>query len=42
MTNPAAKGERFIAVSGGIMSMLDIARALKTRLGNAANSKRSA
>ena len=36
MTNPAAKGERFIAVSGGIMSMLDIARVLKTRLGDAA------
>jgi dihydroflavonol-4-reductase len=38
MTNPAAKGERFIAVSGGIMSMLDIARVLKTRLGNAAKN----
>lgn len=38
MTNPAAKGERFIAVSGGIMSMLDIARVLKTRLGDAAKN----
>jgi nucleoside-diphosphate-sugar epimerase len=36
MTDPAAKGERFIAVSGGIMSMLDIARVLKARLGGAA------
>jgi nucleoside-diphosphate-sugar epimerase len=36
MTEPAAKGERFIAVSGGIMSMLDIATVLKTRLGDAA------
>ena len=36
MTNPAAKGERFIAVSGGAMSMLDIATVLKTRLGDAA------
>ena len=25
MTDPQANGERFIAVSGGIMSMLDIA-----------------
>ena len=36
MTHPAAKGERFIAVSGAIMSMLDIARVLKARLGDAA------
>jgi nucleoside-diphosphate-sugar epimerase len=36
MTDPAANGERFIAVSGGIMSMLDIAAVLKTRLGDAA------
>jgi len=36
MTDPAAKGERFIAVSGEVMSMLDIARALKARLGDAA------
>jgi nucleoside-diphosphate-sugar epimerase len=36
MTNPAAKGERFIAVSGGVMSMLDIAKVLKARLGDAA------
>jgi nucleoside-diphosphate-sugar epimerase len=36
MTQPAAKGERFIAVSGGLMSMLDIAKVLKTRLADAA------
>jgi len=37
MTSPAAKGERFIAVSGEAMSMLDIAKVLKARLGEAAN-----
>jgi dihydroflavonol-4-reductase len=36
MTSPAAKGERFIAVSGSAMSMLDIATVLKARLGDAA------
>jgi len=36
MTDPASKGERFIAASGGIMSMLDIAKVLRTRLGDAA------
>jgi dihydroflavonol-4-reductase len=36
MTDPSAKGERFIAVSGDIMSMLDIATVLRTRLGDAA------
>ena len=36
MTHPAAKGERFIAVSGEAMSMLDIAKVLKARLGDAA------
>ncbi len=36
MTHPAAKGERFIAVSGDIMSMLDIAKVLKQRMGDAA------
>lgn len=29
MTDPAAKGERFLAVSGGFLSMLEIARMLK-------------
>jgi len=36
MTSPAAKGERFIAASGEAMSMLDIAKVLKARLGDAA------
>ena len=36
MTHPAAKGERFIAVSGGLMSMLDIAKVLKAHLAGAA------
>jgi nucleoside-diphosphate-sugar epimerase len=33
MTHPAAKGERFLAVSGDFMSMLDIARLLRNRMG---------
>jgi nucleoside-diphosphate-sugar epimerase len=36
MTDPAANGERFIAVSGNAMSMLDIANVLKSRMGDAA------
>ena len=36
MTNPAAKGERFLAVAGDFMSMLDIAHVLKARMGAAA------
>jgi len=36
MTSPAANGERFIAVSGEAMSMLQIAKVLKARLGAAA------
>jgi nucleoside-diphosphate-sugar epimerase len=36
MTHPAAKGERFLAVAGDFMSMLDIAKVLKTRMGTAA------
>jgi dihydroflavonol-4-reductase len=36
MTHPAASGERFIATSGDIMSMLAIARVLRERLGDAA------
>ena len=36
MTHPAAKGERFLAVAGECMAMLDIARLLKERLGGAA------
>jgi len=36
MTDPLAKGERFIAVSGDVMSMSDIAKVLRARLGSAA------
>jgi nucleoside-diphosphate-sugar epimerase len=36
MTHPAAKGERFLAVGGHFMSMLDIAKVLKARLGASA------
>lgn len=36
MTHPAAKGERFLAVTGDFMSMVEIARVLKARLGSAA------
>ncbi len=35
MTHPAAKGERFLAVAGEFMSMQDIARLLKRRMGEA-------
>jgi nucleoside-diphosphate-sugar epimerase len=37
MTHPAAAGQRFIASSGDIMSMLDIARVLRAHLGAAAS-----
>jgi nucleoside-diphosphate-sugar epimerase len=33
MTHPAAKGERFLAVSGDFMSILDIAKVLRGRMG---------
>jgi nucleoside-diphosphate-sugar epimerase len=33
MTHPAAKGERFLAVAGDFMWMVDIARVLKERMG---------
>ncbi len=36
MTNPAANGERFIAISGDSMWMLDVAKVLKRRMGAAA------
>jgi nucleoside-diphosphate-sugar epimerase len=36
MTDPAAKGERFLAVSGDFLSMLEIAQVLKARMGEAA------
>jgi dihydroflavonol-4-reductase len=38
MTHPAAKGERFIAVSGNAMSMLDMANVLRARLGDRARN----
>jgi nucleoside-diphosphate-sugar epimerase len=37
MTQPAAKGERFLAVAGDFLSILDIANVLKARMGAAAN-----
>jgi nucleoside-diphosphate-sugar epimerase len=36
MTDPAAKGERFLAVAGDFMMVRDIARVLKTRMGDSA------
>jgi nucleoside-diphosphate-sugar epimerase len=36
MIGPAAKGERFLAVAGGSMSIQEIALLLKARMGNAA------
>jgi nucleoside-diphosphate-sugar epimerase len=36
MTHPAARGERFLAVGGDFMSVLDIAKVLRSRLGGAA------
>jgi nucleoside-diphosphate-sugar epimerase len=36
MIHPAARGERFLAVAGDFMSMLDIARILKRRMGASA------
>jgi nucleoside-diphosphate-sugar epimerase len=36
MNHPAAKGERFLAIGGDFMSMLEIARVLRSRLGAAA------
>jgi nucleoside-diphosphate-sugar epimerase len=37
MTDPAAKCERFLAVAGDFLSMIEIARILRSRLGAAAN-----
>jgi nucleoside-diphosphate-sugar epimerase len=37
MTNPAAKGERFLAVAGEFLSMFEIANVLRTHLGAAAS-----
>jgi nucleoside-diphosphate-sugar epimerase len=36
MTHPAAKGERFLAVAGDCMSILEIAKALRRRMGASA------
>jgi nucleoside-diphosphate-sugar epimerase len=36
MTDPAAKGERFLAIAGDFLSMVEIAKLLKHRLGAAA------
>ncbi len=36
MTHPAARGERFLAVAGDFLSILDIAKVLKARLGDLA------
>jgi nucleoside-diphosphate-sugar epimerase len=36
MTNPAAKGERFLAVTGDFLSMLEIGQVLKKNLGDRA------
>lgn len=35
MTSPAAKGERFLAVAGEFMPMIDVARVLRERMGPA-------
>lgn len=37
MTHPAAKGERFLAISGESMWMIDVARVLRRRIGAAAS-----
>jgi nucleoside-diphosphate-sugar epimerase len=36
MTHPAAKGERFLSVAGNFMSLVEIAKVLKNRMGDAA------
>lgn len=41
MTHPEAKGERFLAVAGDFMSMLDITEMLKRRMGAAAKRVRT-
>ena len=38
MTSPAAKGQRFLALAGGIMTLPAIARLLKDKLGDAAKN----
>ncbi len=41
MTNPKAKGERFLAVAGDFMSLLEIAKVLKNRMGTATRRVRA-
>jgi dihydroflavonol-4-reductase len=36
MTHPAARGERFLAVAGECISLVEMAKALKSRMGAAA------
>jgi dihydroflavonol-4-reductase len=36
MTSPAAKGERFLAVAADFLSLLEVARILRARMGTAA------
>jgi nucleoside-diphosphate-sugar epimerase len=36
MTDPAARGERFLAVAGDFMSMVDVAKVLRRRMGQSA------
>lgn len=38
MTSPEAKGQRFLALSGGVLSLLDIALLLKNKMGDEADS----
>ncbi len=38
MTDPSAKGERFLSIAGDFMSILDIAKVLKQRMGQQAKS----
>ncbi|CAC9976807.1 MULTISPECIES: SDR family oxidoreductase [Flavobacterium] len=37
MTDPKANGERFLATTGNVLSMLDVAKILKNKLGNEAD-----
>jgi nucleoside-diphosphate-sugar epimerase len=41
MTHPAANGQRFLAVSGDFMSMCEVARVLKVRMGEAGRGVRT-
>jgi nucleoside-diphosphate-sugar epimerase len=41
MTHPAANGQRFLAVAGDFLSMLDIAKILKRRMGESAKKVRA-